>query len=127
MGGKAKKTIFHETIKSPEQFEEVIAMTENGGPIAIIDCHLDWCGPCHPMTPNYQTLWFSYDEPATRLSFWQCVEENLTEELREKLKLDVMPKFIIFAGGKLVSEIHGAKYNDLMEAIDTNIPEGPED
>ena len=79
MGGKAKKTIFHEVIKSPEHMEEVIARTE-GGPIAIVDCHLAWCGPCEPMVPNYASLWFSYDEPETRLSFWHLPEEHIPEE-----------------------------------------------
>ena len=79
------------------------------------------------MVPNYQTLWYSYDEPETRLSFWHCKEENLPEDLKEKYKLDVVPRFIIFANGKQVCEIKGAKYNDLMEGIDSNIPEGPED
>ena len=101
MGGKAKKMIFHESVKGPEHLEEIIAITENGGPIAIIDAHLSWCGPCEPMIPNYQTLWFSYDEPETRLSFWHLTEENMPEDLKEKLKLDVKPRFLIYANGKM--------------------------
>ena len=53
MGGKAKKSIFHEVIKSAEQYEEVVERTENNGPLAIIDTHLSWCGPCETMVPNY--------------------------------------------------------------------------
>ena len=126
MGGKAKKTIFHETIKGPEHFEEVMQRTE-GGPIAIIDCYLSWCGPSEPMVPNYQTLWYSYDEPETRLSFWQCPEENLPEDLKEKLKLTVTPRYLIYANGKKACEIDGAKYNELVDGINANIPEGPDD
>ena len=126
MGGKQKKTIFHETIKSPEQFQQVVEGTENG-PIAIIDCYLSWCGPCEPMVPNYQTLWFSYDEPEKRLSFWQCPEESLPEDLKSKMALSVIPRYLIFANGKQACEIKGAKYNDLVDGINANIPEGPDE
>ena len=127
MGGKAKKTIFHETIKSPEHFQEVIDRTEAGGPIAIIDCYLAWCGPCEPMVPNYQTLWFTYDEPEKRLSFWQCPEECLPDDLKAKMALNVIPRYLIYANGKQVCDIKGAKYNELQAGIDQNIPEGPDD
>ena len=127
MGGKAKKTIFHETIKSPEHFQEVIDKSEAGGPIAIIDCYLAWCGPCEPMVPNYQTLWFTYDEPEKRLSFWQCPEECLPDDLKAKMALNVIPRYLIFANGKQVCDIKGAKYNELQAGIDQNIPEGPDD
>lgn len=106
MGGKAKKTIFHESIKSPEHMQEVIDRTD-GGPIAIVDCHLSWCGPCEPMIPNYASLWFSYDEPETRLSFWHLPEEQIPEDLKPKLTLSVTPLFLIFAGGKLACTIKG--------------------
>ena len=127
MGGKAKKVKFHDDIKSPEQFQEIIDKSENNGPIAVIDCHLSWCGPCAPMIPNYQTLWFSYDEPETRLSFWHCNEENIPEDLKAKVQLEVKPRFLIFAGGKMVANISGAKFNELADGINANIPEGPED
>ena len=68
MGAK-KRTIFHEVIQTPEQFEAVISEDEKR--MAIIDVHLDWCGPCICMTENWQTIWFGMDEPETRISFWQ--------------------------------------------------------
>ena len=68
MGAK-KRTIFHEVIQTPEQFEAIISEDEKR--MAIIDVHLDWCGPCICMTENWQTIWFGMDEPETRISFWQ--------------------------------------------------------
>ena len=81
-----KKKIFHQTIKSVEQFEELTS-NEAEGPLVIIDAHLDWCGPCVCMETNYPAIWFSYDEPEQRLSFWQCCESNLPEDLKNKLQL----------------------------------------
>ena len=54
---------------SNEQFEAIISEDEKR--MAIIDVHLDWCGPCICMTENWQTIWFGMDEPETRISFWQ--------------------------------------------------------
>ena len=46
-----KKTVFHEQIKSLEQFEKITSA--EFGRMAIIDAHLEWCGPCVCMEPNY--------------------------------------------------------------------------
>ena len=67
MGAK-KKTKFHETIASPEQFEQIGSEEEKR--MAIVDVHMDWCGPCVCMEANYGAIWFSLDEPQDRISFW---------------------------------------------------------
>lgn len=57
-----KKKIFHKTIESVKQFED-LTTNEEPGPLVIIDAYLDWCGPCECMVPNYPSIWFSYDDP----------------------------------------------------------------
>ena len=64
-----KKIEVLKEIKSIEQYEEVLEKSKNG-PMAIIDVYLEWCGPCLPMVPNYTTLWFTYDDPENRISFY---------------------------------------------------------
>ena len=76
---------------------------------------------------NYQTIWFNYDNPEVRLSFWQCNENCLPAKLREELKLSVVPRFLIYAGGKLKAEISGVRFNDIENAIGEHIPEDPDD
>ena len=125
MGGK-KRTIFHETIKSEEHYNEIVEKSQ-GGPIAVIDCHLDWCGPCYPMVPNYATLFFSYEDPDNRIGFWQYPESNMSEEMKERMALSIIPRFIVVQNGAQVAEIKGAQYVELVSAIDKYIPEGPED
>mmetsp|Transcript_17579 Transcript_17579/g.29678 ORF Transcript_17579/g.29678 Transcript_17579/m.29678 type:complete len:87 (-) Transcript_17579:243-503(-) len=80
-----KKKIYHFPINSAEHFQEIISNEE--GPLVIIDAHLDWCGPCTPMEPNYPSIWFSYEEPEKRLSFWTCNEKFIPEEVLSKLEL----------------------------------------
>ena len=55
--------------------------------------------------------------------FWQCSEEFLPEELREKLKLDVVPRFLVFQGGEQRKEISGARLDGLELAIKEFIPD----
>ena len=72
-----KKKAFHDTITSVDHFEQVI--TESEKRVNIIDCHLDWCGPCKCMETSYQQLWFGIEDgaPEGRVAFWQCSETNL--------------------------------------------------
>ena len=95
--GPKKRTIFHDVIKDAEHFHEIIA--EDYGKMAIIDCHLNWCGPCVAMESNYPALFFLIDDPDSRISFWQCSEDNLPEEYKAKLALTCVPRFLIFESG----------------------------
>ena len=115
-----KKTKFHETITSLEHFEKII---EEKKKIIFIDCHQEWCGPCKSMEPSFQTIWFSYDDPANRMEFWQCVEENIPDRLREKMDLTLVPRFLIYQGGEQRAEIQGVRYNQVLEAFEKYIPE----
>ena len=78
-----KKKIFHFPIESEKHWDEVTEWNsenpDKGGRLVIVDAHLDWCGPCEPMVPNYQSLWFEYENPEQRMSFWTCSEEFLPD------------------------------------------------
>ena len=66
--GPKKRTIFHDTIRDADHFNEVTA--EDYGKMAVIDCHLEWCGPCVAMEQNFPALFFLIDDPDSRISFW---------------------------------------------------------
>ena len=84
-----KKKTFHAQITSLKQWDEVTQWNaedpDKNGPLAIVDVHLDWCGSCEPMVPNYQSLWFEYENPESRLSFWTCTESYIPDEIKDKL------------------------------------------
>ena len=80
------------------------------------------------MVPNYQTLHFSYDQPELRgPKFWTCTEDHIPEELKEEIKLDIQPKFLVFHCGQLKKVVHGAKFNEIQDAIEQFLPELPDD
>ena len=37
----------------------------------VIDLYLEWCGECVAMKENFKTLWFSFDDPDTRMGFYK--------------------------------------------------------
>ena len=120
--GPKKRTIFHEVIENEEHFKNIVFNEENEK-LVIIDAHLDWCGPCLAMVPNYVNIWFSIDEPAQRISFWHASETVIPEETKEELKLNNVPRFLIYYKGELKSEIKGAKYVELEKSIKESLPQ----
>ena len=126
MGAK-KRTIYHAVIKSHEEYDELVETSTNGGKIAIIDCHLDWCGPCLPMVPNYQSLINSYDNADARFGFYQFPESAMNDEMKEKMNMNIIPKYIVLAEGKIAAEIHGVHYVEIVDALNKFIPEMGDD
>ena len=126
MGAK-KRTIFHEVIKTEEQYEEIVAKSCDNGVMAVIDCHLDWCGPCIPMVPNYASLFFNFDDPENRIAFYQYPESAMSDTMKADMALDIKPRYIIVSNGNISATIEGNHYVELCAAINKFIPEGPED
>ena len=116
-----KRTKFHEVIKDAEQFTEL--MENEQKKVLVFDAYLEWCGPCTCMEANYATLYFGIENPESRIQFLQVCEDFLPDELKEKLKLDVVPRFLVYQGGELKKEIQGAKLVDLTDAINEFVPE----
>ncbi len=79
------------------------------------------------MIAYYVGIWFGLDEPETRISFWHCSDLNIPEEVRDELKLDITPRFLIYYKGELKAEIKGAKFVELQEAINDHVPKLDED
>ncbi|OAY71938.1 Thioredoxin F-type, chloroplastic [Ananas comosus] len=73
------------------------------------------CGPCKVIAPKFQELSEKYlDVVFLKLD---CNNEN--KPLAKELGIRVVPTFKILKGGKVVKEVNGAKFDDLVLAIDT--------
>merc|ERR1712146_824805 len=107
MGGK-KRTVFHELIKSPEHYEEIVENSHKQ--VAIIDCYSDDFGPCNCIIPSYQLLFNTYDAFESRGAFYHYPESNMTPEMAEKLKLDCIPRFLFIKDGSIFKELKGMYY-----------------
>ncbi|KAK3416064.1 hypothetical protein EUGRSUZ_H01629 [Eucalyptus grandis] len=81
----------------------------------VLDMYTQWCGPCKIIAPKFQELAEKYlDVVFLKLD---CNQEN--KPLAKELGIRVVPTFKILKGGKIVKEVTGAKFDDLLLAIDT--------
>ncbi|CAL0303318.1 unnamed protein product [Lupinus luteus] len=81
----------------------------------VLDMYTQWCGPCKVMAPKFQELSEKYlDVVFLKLD---CNQEN--KPLAKELGIRVVPTFKILKDNKVVKEVTGAKFDDLVVAIDT--------
>ncbi|MBA0816314.1 hypothetical protein Gohar_000992 [Gossypium harknessii] len=86
-----------------------------GDKTVVLDMYTQWCGPCKVIAPKFQELSEKYlDVVFLKLD---CNQEN--KPLAKELGIRVVPTFKILKHKKIVKEVTGAKYDDLVAAIDT--------
>ncbi|CAI0376196.1 unnamed protein product [Linum tenue] len=86
-----------------------------GDKTVVLDMYTQWCGPCKVMAPKYEELSKKYlDVVFLKLD---CNKDN--RPLAKELGLKVVPTFKILKDKKIVKEVTGAKYDNLVQAIDT--------
>ncbi|XWS42972.1 hypothetical protein CRYUN_Cryun16bG0059900 [Craigia yunnanensis] len=86
-----------------------------GDKTVVLDMYTQWCGPCKVIAPKYQELSKKYlDVVFLKLD---CNQEN--KPLAKELGIRVVPTFKILKHKKVVKEVTGAKFDDLVLAIDT--------
>ncbi|KAH7571341.1 hypothetical protein JRO89_XS04G0026400 [Xanthoceras sorbifolium] len=86
-----------------------------GDKTVVLDMYTQWCGPCKLIAPKYKEL----SEKYTDVIFLKldCNQEN--RPLAKELGIRVVPTFKILKDKKVVKEVTGAKFDDLVLAIDT--------
>ncbi|WOL03700.1 thioredoxin F1, chloroplastic-like [Canna indica] len=86
-----------------------------GDKVVVLDMYTQWCGPCKVIAPKFKEL----SEKHLDVVFMKldCNQEN--KPLAKELGIRVVPTFKILKEGKVVKEVTGAKYDDLVSAIET--------
>ncbi|KAI4364533.1 hypothetical protein MLD38_020610 [Melastoma candidum] len=80
----------------------------------VLDMYTQWCGPCKVMAPKFQELSHKYtDVVFLKLD---CNQDN--KPLAKELGIRAVPTFKIFKDAKVVKEVTGAKFDDLVLAIE---------
>ncbi|KAL9996500.1 putative monodehydroascorbate reductase (NADH) [Helianthus debilis subsp. tardiflorus] len=80
----------------------------------LICLDLDRCGPCKIIAPRFQEL----AEKNLDVVFLKldCNQEN--KPLAKELGIKVVPTFKILKHGKIVKEVTGAKFDNLVAAME---------
>ncbi|KAL2526210.1 Thioredoxin F1 [Abeliophyllum distichum] len=85
-----------------------------GDKTVVLDMYTQWCGPCKVIAPKFQALSQKYvDVVFLKLD---CNQDN--KPLAKELGIKVVPTFKILKDSKIVKEVRGAKFDDLVVAID---------
>ncbi|KAI7728513.1 hypothetical protein M8C21_023495 [Ambrosia artemisiifolia] len=85
-----------------------------GDKTVVLDMYTQWCGPCKIMAPKFQELAEKYlDVVFLKLD---CNQENKT--LAKELGIKVVPTFKILKHGKIAKEVTGAKFDNLVAAME---------
>uniref|UniRef100_A0A5B7BAG1 Thioredoxin domain-containing protein n=1 Tax=Davidia involucrata TaxID=16924 RepID=A0A5B7BAG1_DAVIN len=86
-----------------------------GDKTVVLDMYTQWCGPCKVMAPKFQELSKKYhDVVFLKLD---CNQDN--RPLAKELGIRVVPTFKILKDNKIVKEVTGAKFDDLVVAIES--------
>ncbi|KAF5745876.1 thioredoxin F-type chloroplastic [Tripterygium wilfordii] len=86
-----------------------------GEKTVVLDMYTQWCGPCKVIAPRFQELSKTYlDVVFLKLD---CNQDN--KPLAKELGIRVVPTFKILKDSKIVKEVTGAKFDDLVHAIDS--------
>ncbi|XAR65802.1 Monodehydroascorbate reductase (NADH) [Bertholletia excelsa] len=86
-----------------------------GDKTVVLDMYTQWCGPCKVMAPKFQELAEKcHDVVFLKLD---CNQEN--KPLAKELGIRVVPTFKILKDSKVVKEVTGAKFDDLVVAIES--------
>ncbi|KAI3757120.1 hypothetical protein L6452_04653 [Arctium lappa] len=85
-----------------------------GDKAVVLDMYTQWCGPCKMIAPKIEELAEKYlDVVFLKLD---CNQEN--KPLAKELGIKVVPTFKILKQGKIVKEVTGAKFDDLVTAME---------
>ncbi|KAG8380322.1 hypothetical protein BUALT_Bualt06G0003600 [Buddleja alternifolia] len=85
-----------------------------GDKAVVLDMYTQWCGPCKVIAPKYQQLSEKYEDVV--FLKLDCNQDN--KPLAKELGIKVVPTFKILKDSKIVKEVTGAKFDDLVIAIE---------
>ncbi|KAL3698414.1 hypothetical protein R1sor_012490 [Riccia sorocarpa] len=84
-----------------------------GEKLVVLDMYTQWCGPCKLILPKIQALAATLDD----VIFCKLDCNQANKPLAKELGIKVVPTFKIFKNGEVVTTITGAKYDNLVAAI----------
>ncbi|MCO5559460.1 hypothetical protein L7F22_013060 [Adiantum nelumboides] len=103
-----------DTVKAVDKDSIWSALEAAGDKPVVVDMYSKWCGPCRLIYPKLVKLSDKYSDVV--FLKLDCTSENKT--VFSKLGTGILPTFKIFKNSSLLSEVKGAKYDELVTKIE---------
>nr|XP_043617493.1 thioredoxin F-type, chloroplastic-like [Erigeron canadensis] len=111
-GGAAAVVVGQVTEVDKDTFWPIVNAA--GDKTVVLDMYTQWCGPCKIIAPKFQEMAEKYlDVVCLKLD---CNQEN--KPLAKELGIKVVPTFKILKHGKIQKEVTGAKFDNLVAAVE---------
>ena len=98
-----------------ESFWPLVEKATGENKLLVLDMYTQWCGPCKLMHPKVVQLSETYANDVVFAKL-DCNQEN--KELAKELGVKTVPTFKVFKNGEIVAEVRGAKFEELVKAIE---------
>jgi len=99
-------------IKTVEDFKTAIGDKNTG--LVVIDFFADWCGPCKMIAPKFHKM----SEQHTSVGFYKVNSDNPElQDMCSICKVQSLPSFCFFRGGKYITKSVGADDKQLAKLI----------
>ena len=95
------------TISSCAEFEALTAKST-----VLVDFFATWCGPCKAFQPTLEELAAAFPHVV-----FAKVDVDAAEEIAERQRIQSMPTFKLFAGGREVGVVTGADEDEVRELL----------
>ena len=104
------------TALTDADFVETLADT----PLAIVDFHAGWCGPCIMFKPKFKRISADYEG---KVAFFM-VDGEANPVARKSVSIDNLPWFGIYRNGTLVAGKSMSKEDAFRAFVDKHVGEG---
>lgn len=98
-----------------DSFWHLVEKATGENKLLVLDMYTQWCGPCKLMYPKVVQLSETYANVAVFAKL-DCNQEN--KALAKELGVKTVPTFKVFKNGEVVAEVRGAKFEELVKAIE---------
>lgn len=100
--------------------DDTFASTLADTPVAVVDFHAGWCGPCIMFKPKFKRISKDYDG---KVAFF-LLDGEKNPSARRSVTIDNLPYFAVFKNGEFVAGLSTSKEDVFRAFVDEHAGAG---